>query len=114
MLDLTQYGVRTELVSRAPGFHQGLFGPNKFWTALKSSACFLAKKERCFFRRTTEVLDHNEICILHPYVDLIAWESERDTKTVLEKFKNSICFFYNLIPEDILIEKSAKKTLRAV
>lgn len=72
MLDLTQYGVRTELVSRAPGFHQGLFGPNKFWTALKSSACFLAKKERCFFRRTTEVLDHNEICILHPYVDLIA------------------------------------------
>lgn len=25
-----------------------------------------------FFRRTTEVLDHNENCILHPYVDLIA------------------------------------------
>lgn len=57
------------------------------------------------------MLDHNEPCILHPYVDLIAWESERDTQKKLSLRSLRIAFvLYNLIPEDILIEKSAKKT----
>ncbi len=52
ILNLTQCGARmdvyNELVSRAPLALRLVWPPDKLWTAFKSSACFLSKRERCF------------------------------------------------------------------